>query len=109
MTAPFESSRDIILRTEAWDAALQFYGKVLGLPQTMRTDTLAGFDAGAFRIYVEKGAPLGPVFEFLVPDVAAAKQGLLAAGCVVVEEDASVPRCYLRDPYGLVFNIGARP
>jgi hypothetical protein len=31
---------------------------------------------------------------------------LLKAGCVVVEEDASVPRCYLRDPFGLVFNLG---
>jgi len=25
----------------------------------------------------------------------------------VVEEDASVPRCYLRDPYGMVFNLRA--
>jgi len=25
---------------------------------------------------------------------------------VVLEEDAAVPRCYLRDPFGLVFNLG---
>jgi hypothetical protein len=24
----------------------------------------------------------------------------------VLEEDPSLPRCYIRDPYGLVFNIG---
>jgi hypothetical protein len=23
----------------------------------------------------------------------------------VIEEDPSVPRCYLRDPFGLVFNL----
>jgi hypothetical protein len=34
-----------------------------------------------------------------------ARQALLSAGCAIVEEDASVPRCYFRDPYGLVFNI----
>jgi hypothetical protein len=30
---------------------------------------------------------------------------LIAAGCDIAEEDPSVPRCYIRDPYGLVFNI----
>jgi hypothetical protein len=40
-----------------------------------------------------------------VPDVAAARARLVAAGCTVVEEDPRVPRCYLRDPYGLVFNL----
>jgi hypothetical protein len=25
---------------------------------------------------------------------------------VLVEEDPSIPRCYLRDPFGLVFNLG---
>jgi predicted enzyme related to lactoylglutathione lyase len=45
------------------------------------------------------------VFEFLVPDVHAAKARLTAAGCTVEEENASVPRCYIRDPYGVVFNI----
>jgi predicted enzyme related to lactoylglutathione lyase len=46
------------------------------------------------------------VFEFLVPDVAAAKRQLLAAGCQVVEEDEQLPRLYMRDPYGLTFNVG---
>jgi hypothetical protein len=35
----------------------------------------------------------------------AAKSRLLAAGCTVVEEAPAVPRCYIRDPFGLVFNI----
>ena len=29
----------------------------------------------------------------------------VAHGCKLVEENASAPRCYIRDPYGLVFNI----
>jgi hypothetical protein len=28
------------------------------------------------------------------------------AGCTLIEEDASVPRCYVRDPFGVVLNIG---
>ncbi len=34
------------------------------------------------------------------------KKKLVAAGCVVLEENSDVPRCYVRDPYGMVFNIG---
>ena len=34
-----------------------------------------------------------------------AKRALLAAGCDIAEDDPSVTRCYIRDPYGLVFNI----
>jgi predicted enzyme related to lactoylglutathione lyase len=66
---------------------------------------MLGFETGAFCLYVERGAKHGAVFEFLVPDVSAAKARLVAAGCTVVEEDPSLPRCYIRDPYGVVFNI----
>ena len=67
---------------------------------------MVGFETGAFRLYVEAGQTHDPVFEYLVPDVQHARQTLLAAGCVVVEEDASLPRCYMRDPYGMTFNLG---
>ncbi len=106
MASTFQSSRDVIIRTDAWQEATAFYGSILGLPVVHRSDGLVGFETGAFCLYVEKGEPHGPVFEFLVPDVQAAKRRLVSAGCTVVEEDESVPRCYLKDPYGIVFNIG---
>ncbi len=106
MKKTFRSTRDVIIRTEDWAKATKFYKSVLGLAVTHRSKTLMGFETGAFCLYVEKGEEHGPVFEFLVPDVQAAKRKLVAAGCTVVEEDPSVPRCYIRDPYGVVFNIG---
>jgi catechol 2,3-dioxygenase-like lactoylglutathione lyase family enzyme len=102
----FVSSREVIIRTEAWDEATHFYESVLGLPVTYRGKTILGFETGAFCLYVERGNKHGPVFEFLVPDLAAAKARLIAAGCTVEEEDPTLPRCYIRDPYGVVFNIG---
>jgi len=66
---------------------------------------MAGFETGAFRLFVERGPAHGPVFDFLVSDLQAAKAALLAAGCAVIEEDPALPRCYIRDPYGLTFNI----
>jgi catechol 2,3-dioxygenase-like lactoylglutathione lyase family enzyme len=102
----YESTREVVIRTEAWAEATDFYRSVLGLPVAYETPTMLGFETGAFRLYVEKGAAHGPVFEFLVADVAAAKSRLLAAGCTLVEEDATVPRCYVRDPFGVTFNLG---
>jgi len=101
----FRASRHIIIRTENFEQAVGFYERVLGLKVVRRDETLVGFDAGAIRLYVEKGPAHGPVFDFLVPDLKSAKQALVSAGCAVQEEDPSVPRCYIRDPHGLVFNI----
>jgi catechol 2,3-dioxygenase-like lactoylglutathione lyase family enzyme len=106
MKPKFQSTRDVIIRTDNLAAATKFYKSVLGLPITLQSKTMMGFETGAFQLFVEKGKEHGPVFEFLVPDVQAAKRRLVAAGCIVLEEDPTVPRCYIRDPYGIVFNIG---
>jgi len=109
MIQSFKSSRDIIIRTQHWQEAIQFYSSILGLPITHRYPRIVGFESGSFSLFVEKGNEHGPVFEFLVQNVQATKQALIAAGCVVIEEDPAVPRCYIRDPYGLVFNIAQDP
>jgi predicted enzyme related to lactoylglutathione lyase len=105
MSVSFRASRDVIIRTEEFAAAVQFYENVLGLPIFHRSPSMIGFETEGFRLYVEHGPPHGPVFDFRVPDLQAAKRDLIAAGCVVIEENPAVPRCYLRDPHGLVFNI----
>jgi hypothetical protein len=67
-----------------------------------------GFETGSIRLYVEKGEAHGPVFDFLVDDVALVRDNLLKAGCSLIEEDPAVPKCYLRDPYGVTFNLGRK-
>jgi catechol 2,3-dioxygenase-like lactoylglutathione lyase family enzyme len=103
-----KSSRDVIIRTDRWAEALRFYESVLGFGVANRTEGMVGFETGALRLYVERGAPHGPVLDFLVGDVAAARDRLAAAGCTVIEEDPDLPRCYLRDPFGLTFNLGRK-
>ena len=106
MSDTFKASRDIIVRTENWSEALKFYGSVLGLPITEKDETIVGFETGSFCLYVERGKEHGPVFEFLVPDIEAAKRQLIAAGCTVIEENPKIPRCYIKDPYGMIFHLG---
>jgi catechol 2,3-dioxygenase-like lactoylglutathione lyase family enzyme len=102
------SSRDVLIQSENLPEAAAFYEKVMGLKVTHRSDPLLGFETGSFCLYVDKGPVYGPVFEFYVPDLEAAKQTLIAAGCRIEQEDPSIPRCYMRDPFGLVFNLNQR-
>jgi catechol 2,3-dioxygenase-like lactoylglutathione lyase family enzyme len=103
----FRSSRDLIIRVpaERWAEALRFYERVLGFAPGARADDMAGFESGALQLFVERGSAHAAVLELLVPDVAAARARLLECGCTLIEEDPQRPRCYLRDPYGLTFNI----
>ena len=102
------SSRDVLIQTEDLDAAQAFYEQQLGLTAFMKEETIVGLEAGAFRLFLERGPKFGPVFEFFVDDLEIAKAELQAAGCVIEIEDATVPKCYVRDSYGLTFNIAKR-
>jgi len=100
------SSRDVVIRTSESSRARTFYSQILGFTVVDESETLFRVDTGAIRLFIESGPSHGPVFDFLVADVQAMKAKLLAAGCALIEEDRSVPRCYMRDPFGLVFNLG---
>lgn len=102
------SSRDVIIRTEAFEEAIRFYEQTLGFPVASRSERLVGFETGSFCLYVEKGGGQGPVFDYLVADVPSTRDSLLKAGCILIEEDPAVPRCYLQDPYGVMFNLGRK-
>jgi predicted enzyme related to lactoylglutathione lyase len=103
-----ESTRDVIIQVERFDEAVAFYRDVLGFTSTAVRDDLIGFETGSFTLYVEPGTAPGPVFEIECDDVTASKLQLVARGCTVIDENPAVPRCYLRDPYGLTFNLNAR-
>jgi catechol 2,3-dioxygenase-like lactoylglutathione lyase family enzyme len=100
-----KTGRDVICRARDLDAVKAYYAGELGFPIVLDTDSMVGFDTGAVTLYYERGETGSPVFEFFVDNVDRAKARLTTAGCKIVEEDGSVPRVYLRDRFGLVFNI----
>ncbi len=100
-----QSSRDVILQVPDLDAAAKFYENVMGFSVFERSADILGFDTGSFRLFIERGAAPGPVFEFHDADAIDAKARLVEAGCTVMDEDELIPRCYLRDPFGLTFNL----
>jgi len=103
-----KSSRDILIQTTKMDAAAIFYEKVLGFQVFERNDQLIGFETGSFRFFIDKGKSYGPVFELFVPDLKQAKKTLVENGCRIEVEDPKIPRCYVRDPFGLIFNLAEK-
>ncbi len=102
------ASRDILLQTPNIAAAADFYRSALGLTVFLRTPQMIGLEAGSLRLYLEAAEPLGPVLEFFVEDLETAKADLTAQGATILVEDPGIPRCYLRDPFGLTFNLAER-
>jgi hypothetical protein len=47
------------------------------------------------------------VLEVKVADVDEATRRLVARGCEVVKDEPEFPRRYLKDPYGLIYNLTA--
>jgi len=99
------STSDVMLRTNDLQDAKRFYHVTLGFPIVTESERVIGFDTGSIVLYFELGDPNGSVFEFEVDDLEDAKQKLLGNGCSLIEEDPKLPRCYLRDRFGLIFNI----
>jgi len=102
-TKQFCSTRDVLVRVDDLQKATEFYTETLGLNPTQHSPTLVGFETGAFTLYLDAGKPVGPIFEFVVPDVDAARERLVTAGCSIIRWEG--PHRWLRDPYGLMFNL----
>jgi catechol 2,3-dioxygenase-like lactoylglutathione lyase family enzyme len=103
-----KSSRDVLIQTNKFDAAAKFYEEVLGFQVIERSEQMIGFETGSFRFFVDKGESYGPVFELYVPDLEQAKKALVKNSCRIEAEDPKIPRCYIRDPFGLIFNVAEK-
>jgi len=91
------------------DRAVEFYQSVMELELVSRKRDSAEFKTGQFRLFLDKGASMGPIFEFLVPNVEVAKKQLLKVGCKIIRWEGKGGCCYMRDPFGFVFNLYEEP
>ncbi len=107
----FISNGEVAIHVADLARAEHFYGDVLGFRLVGRTARQLEFDTGALRLYVNLDSrPLpGFVPSFNVADRAAALEYLEAAGCKPVAVASQPGLHYLRDPFGLLFDVVERP
>ncbi|MCI0531064.1 MAG: hypothetical protein L0Y74_03830 [candidate division Zixibacteria bacterium] len=101
----YKFSDCICLQTPDIESAKEFYSRVMGLEIVKHDEKVLELKAGQNRLFLDKGPHLGPITEFLVPDLERAKTDLLKHGCEVVRWDGRGGCCYLQDPFGLIFNL----
>jgi catechol 2,3-dioxygenase-like lactoylglutathione lyase family enzyme len=82
-----------------------FYTEKLGFAVTAETPTLISVHGQSINLFIEQGPAIGPILEVFVDDVDAARKQLVDAGCTVIKDEPAFPRCYVRDPFGLTYNI----
>jgi predicted enzyme related to lactoylglutathione lyase len=96
---------DILIQAEDIQAAAAFYVDQLGFQVTDKADQMISLHGSHINLFIERGPALGPVLEVTVNDVEEAKARLLAQGCEIVKDEPDFPRCYIKDPYGLIYNL----
>ena len=102
----------LLMPTGGEPAARQFYGELLGLREVAKPDELAqrpgcwfvGIGGTAVHLAVDQRFIAAHKAHpgFIVADLAAAQEALVAGGARVVDDDAGLPvkRCYTEDPFG---------
>ena len=96
---------DILIQAEDPQKAARFYTAVLGFTVSDPNPGMIGLSGPHINLFIEPGPKLGPVLEVKVENVEAARQNLLGHGCVVIKDEPDFPRCYVRDPFGLIYNL----
>jgi predicted enzyme related to lactoylglutathione lyase len=96
---------DVLIQAEDPKSAASFYVDFLGFAITDESPEMISLHGEHINFFIERGPALGPVLEVTVDDVADARFRLVKSGCEIVKDEPEFPRCYVRDPFGLIFNL----
>jgi predicted enzyme related to lactoylglutathione lyase len=96
---------DILIQSSDPKSAASFYVENLGFAITGEAPEMISLHGKHINLFIERGPALGPVLEVTVNDVDEAKHRLLSHGCEVIKDEPDFPRCYVRDPFGLMYNL----
>jgi hypothetical protein len=96
---------DILIQAEDPRNAASFYVKQLGFEITEVAPNLISLHGEHINLFIERGPALGPVLEVTVDNIEDAKLRLVRNGCKIIKDEPDFPRCYIQDPFGLIYNL----
>jgi catechol 2,3-dioxygenase-like lactoylglutathione lyase family enzyme len=96
---------DILIQAPDPRKAADFYVEQLGFEITGEDPEMVSLHGSHINLFIERGPALGPVLEVTVDSVEAARLRLVKNGCVVIKDEPDFPRCYIQDPFGLIYNL----
>jgi catechol 2,3-dioxygenase-like lactoylglutathione lyase family enzyme len=96
---------DILIQAPDPKSAAAFYTQQLGFEITDEAPNMISLHGENINLFIERGPALGPVLEVTVDSVEEAKLRLVNHGCEIAKDEPDFPRVYVRDPYGLLYNL----
>jgi len=96
---------DILIQAPDPMSAATFYVDHLGFEITAEEPQMVSLRGRRINLFIEKGPLLDLVLEVTVDSVEGTKRCLIQKGCKVVKNEPEFPRCYVKDPYGLTYNL----
>ena len=96
---------DILIQASDPQRAARFYVEHLGFEITDNNPNMIALHGKHINLFIEPGPPLGPVLEVTVDNIADAKLRLVKNGCEIIKDEPDVPRCYVKDAFGLIYNL----
>ena len=96
---------DILIQAEDPAKAARFYVQNLRFEITDETPDMISLHGNHINLFIERGPALGPVLEVTVDSVEKTKERMVKSGCEIVKDEPDFPRCYVKDPFGLIYNL----
>jgi len=96
---------DILIQAPEPKVAASFYVDNLGFEVTGETPQMISLHGKHINLFIERGPALGPVMEVKVDSIEEVKLRLVKNGCEIVKDEPDFPRCYVKDPFGLIYNL----
>jgi catechol 2,3-dioxygenase-like lactoylglutathione lyase family enzyme len=97
--------KDILIQAPDPKKAALFYVEHLGFEINDEKLHMISLYGQNINLFIEKGPALGPVLEVTVNNVEEVNARLVKNGCETVKDEPNFPRCYVRDPFGLIYNL----
>jgi predicted enzyme related to lactoylglutathione lyase len=98
-------STDLLMQAQDPKNAASFYVEQLGFEITDELPEMISLHGEHINLFIERGPALGPVLEVAVANVEEARQRLVRNGCEIIKDEPDFPRCYVKDPFGLIYNL----
>jgi hypothetical protein len=97
---------DILIQAKDPVKAAKFYVEELSFEITETTPKMISLHGKHINLFIEKGPSLrGSVLEVTVKNVKEAKARLKKKGCKIVKDEPDFPRCYVKAPNGMIYNL----
>ena len=105
----YKFSRCICITHPDQEKMVEFFQDVFGVDAKPSDHNSMELNGDPIRLFVDKDNAPATYFEFLVPDLEEAKADLLSRGCTIVTWGGVGKANYVRDPFGITFNLYEDP